>query len=99
MRNRALQLLLMIGSLDRSVISERRQTAIAATIGMHCKDHALGAVQAHGFADLFDNELSIPLHLRRCQAFCSARKLDRINLPHPNTVEKFSDHQIESLIE
>src|SRR5690349_1624179 len=99
MGNRALQLLLVMGSLDRSVVTKRRQTTVSSAIGVHRQDHPLGSMQAHGFANLLDYELSIPLHLRRRQTSRSPRKLDGIGLPDTDALQELTNDQVEALIE
>src|ERR1700722_7301253 len=87
-------------SLLRCVPTESfRQPAISTAIGMHHQDHAPGSVEAHGFADLIEDELTIRLMLRRSHDFGASGNLDGIRIGHANTLEELAESQLKAIVE
>ncbi len=63
-------------------VEAARQPTTSATIRMEHQDYMPGSVQAHGLADLFQNELAVSFVFRRCQAFGAASNLDWVRVDH-----------------
>ena len=66
---------------------------------MQHQDHQPGAVQAHGFTDLVQDEFAVALVLRRCQAFRAAGNFDGIGVGDSKTLEKLGESQLEAVVE
>src|ERR1700675_1763477 len=81
------------------IASESREAAIGATIGVQHQDNALGVVQAHGRANLFQHKLTVGLEFRRGQAFGPTGNLDGIGMRHADAFEEFAKPQVKAVIE
>src|ERR1700722_7193521 len=89
-----------MGSFGGRISAESSsQPAIGAAIGMHHQDHPSRAVQAHGFADLIEDELAIRLALRRNPDFGASGNLDGIGIHHANPLEKLAKSQLKAIVE
>ena len=80
---RAFQFLAVVNALRGRVAAELLQSAVGAAIGVQHQDHAPGAVQANGFANLFQDEFAFGLQLGRCQALGATGDLDRVGIETP----------------
>jgi hypothetical protein len=56
-------------------------------------------VQPYRLADLFQNEFTIALALRRSQALCSTGNLDGVGVDHANTLEELRKTHFKAIIE
>jgi len=75
------------------------QASVGTTIGVHHQDHAFRRVQTHRFTDLFHNEFTIALALRRSQALGSPGDFYRVGMDHADALEEFLKAEVEAVIE
>jgi len=69
---RAFQFLAVVNALGGRVAAKLLQPTVGAAIGVQHEDHAAGAVQSNGFANLFQDEFAFGLELWRCKALGAA---------------------------
>src|ERR1700731_3101743 len=81
------------------IASESREAPIGATIGVHHQDNALGVVQAHGRANLFQHKRTVGLDFWRGQAFGPSGNLDGIGMRHADVFEEFAKPQVKAVVE
>src|ERR1700729_1159769 len=81
------------------IASKSREAAIGATIGVQHQDNALGVVQAHRRANLFQHKLAVGLEFWRGQAFGPTGNLDGIGMHHADAFEELAKPQVKAAIE
>ena len=83
-----------------NVAAERAGKApVGAAIGVHHQDHPLGVVQAHGFANLLQHELTVCLHFRQSQGLGATGNFDGIAINHADALEKLVEPQFKPVVE
>src|SRR4029077_17605582 len=75
------------------------QPPIGAAIGVHHQDRPPGAVQAHGLANLVEDEFTVALVLRRRQTLRSASNFDRVGIHHADALQELAKAQVKPVIE
>src|SRR5438477_10208456 len=72
----ALQVGVVVLGFFAGIAVEGSQPAVSSTIGVQHQDCGPSTMQAHGLANLFQDELAITFMIGRPQAFCSSGNPD-----------------------
>src|SRR5258708_36370034 len=75
------------------------KSAVGAAIGVQHQDHAPRAVQADGFANLLQHELTVAFMLWRGHALGATSDLDGIRIHYAHALQKLPEAELEAVVE